>query len=319
MIQLNIMRKSILAIFLLCPIVANADTLGLDDALRATYRACVGIDEELNDLKKMAGINTAVTGVGTGLGIGATAVGIAKSNVDAESRDLYKKLTDYANGYQGVNPTADETEAWLVAFDNAWDDDSLISKKYNELRDKSKKLGNWRTGLMAGNTATNVAGAVIASKNKVDEDLQTQINDCRLAVKNLRNSISQARAEGKDVTEANQIVAACGQYENVDVSKINTRGKGAMVSSIIGTATGVAGTATSAVANSEGIRKDEDAKSGKKSVDDWDKEKNINTAANVLAGASTVASGVATIFNATQISAIKRVSDVASKCTEVLK
>ena len=309
------MRKRILAIFILFPIVANAGTLELDDALRATYKACVGIDEQLNDLKKMAGINTAVTAVGTGLGIGATAVGISKSKQDSVAKDRYIKNIDYTKGKFNVVPTELEMEAFSAEFKKLAEAD----KEYTDARDKSKKLGNWRTGLMAGSTATNVAGAIIAGKNKVDEDLQTQINNCKASVKDLRNSISQARAEGKDVTEANQIVAACGQYENVDVSKINTRGKGAMVSSIIGTATGVAGTATSAVANSESIRKDEEAKTGKKSEDDWDKEKNINTAANVLAGASTVASGMATIFNATQISAIKKVSDVASKCTEVLK
>ena len=33
---------------------AAASVLTLNDALRATYGACVGIDEELADLKKMA-------------------------------------------------------------------------------------------------------------------------------------------------------------------------------------------------------------------------------------------------------------------------
>ena len=36
-----------------------------------------------------------------------------------------------------------------------------------------------------------------------------------------------------------------------------------------------------------------------KSVSDWDKEKNLNTAANALSGASTIASLTATVFNAT--------------------
>ena len=49
------------------------------------------------------------------------------------------------------------------------------------------------------------------------------------------------------------------------------------------------------------------------------KEKNLNTASNVLAGASTVASAMATVFNATQISAIKKAASVAEKCTRVLK
>ena len=87
---------------------------------------------------------------------------------------------------------------------------------------------------------------------------------------------------------------------------------------IVGATTGLAGTITSGVANSESVRKD-GLKPSEKTNADWDKEKNINTAANVLAGASTVASGAATVFNATQIKTIKDVANVAAKCTEALK
>jgi len=66
------------------------------------------------------------------------------------------------------------------------------------------------------------------------------------------------------------------------------------------------------MANTDKIR-DDNTDSGKQ------KEKNLNTAANVLSGATTVASATATVFNATQISAIKKVATVAQKCTEVLK
>ena len=54
-----------------------SDVLPLEDALRATYTACVGIDENLHDLKVLAGINTAVSSVGTAAGVGAVAVVIA--------------------------------------------------------------------------------------------------------------------------------------------------------------------------------------------------------------------------------------------------
>ena len=63
----TIMFLYLIAAFMYAP-VANADILPLNDALRATYTACVGIDDNLADLKKMAGINTAVTGVGTAVG-----------------------------------------------------------------------------------------------------------------------------------------------------------------------------------------------------------------------------------------------------------
>ena len=49
------------------------------------------------------------------------------------------------------------------------------------------------------------------------------------------------------------------------------------------------------------------------------KEKNLNTAANVLAGGTTAASLSGTIFNATQISAIKRAATVADECEGALK
>ena len=302
--------------------MANAEVLSLEDALRATYTACVGIDESLSDLKKMAGINTAVTAVGTAAGAGATVVGIVKADKDSKARGIV----------EGVNSTSTILYNDETIKGHLWDTDKLeefkkeFEKKVKDkiwdeevkpLRDESKTLGDWRTGLMAGNTTTNIAGAIIAGNNKVDEDLQTQIDDCKIAVKNLQDSMMQARMDGKDITEANNIVNICNEYNYVDVSSINDRANGAMISSIVGVATGVAGTVTSAVANSEDIRKDE--KKFDKTDKEWDTEKNWNTAANVLAGTSTVASGVATVFNATQISAIKKVASVAEKCTGVLK
>ena len=327
------MKKIFYGLFLLAPVVANAEVLDLDVALRATYTACVGIDDELADLKKMAGINTAVTGVGTALGVGATAVGIAKASKDAQAeaaaktaKDAVEKAMEYTKDNVGrfKAPTQEQMDAFLAEFkrlgDEEWD------KNVKPLRDESKKLGNWRTGLMAGNTATNIAGAIIAGNNKMDKDLETQIDDCRKAVVNLRDSVVRARIEGQDVAEATEIVSACGEYEYVYVSKINSRAKGALISSIVGATTGVAGTATSAVANSDEIRNENRSgknAEGEKKLDrtdaEWQKEKNWNTAANVLAGTSTVASGVATVFNATQISAIKKVANVAEKCTGVLK
>ena len=58
---------------------ANAELLDLNTALQNTYKSCVGIDEILTDMKKLAGINTAVTAVGSGLGIGATVTGFVKA------------------------------------------------------------------------------------------------------------------------------------------------------------------------------------------------------------------------------------------------
>ena len=296
--------------------VVKAEVFPLDDALRATYTACVGIDDELADLKKMAGINTAVTGVGTAAGAGATVVGLVKASKDKQIANLEEKLARLKELTSRQTITAPNRAELLSETDQYYQDNKdetkTIEDEISVLTKQSKKLGNWRTGLVAGSTATNVAGAIIAGNNKVDDDLQTQIDNCKLAVKNLRDSIMQARFNGEDISEANTIADACKEYDYVDISPINKRAKGAMISSVIGATTGLAGTVTSAMANTDKIR-DDNTDSGKQ------KEENLNTAANVLSGATTVASATATVFNATQISAIKKVAAVAQKCTEVLK
>lgn len=310
-----------LLIGITCCCVTNtaigASILPLDDALRATYVACVGIDDELSDLKKMAGINTAVTAVGTASGIGATAVGLVKTSKDKEADELERLIKELKELEEGQPDATDaEIKEFLAQFESSYDtaikDLETAQEKLDKVTQQSKRLGNWRTGLIAGSTATNIAGAIIAGNNKVNKDLQSQINDCKSAVSNLRNSMMQARIDGIDVHEANQIIAACGEYDYIDLSSINNRAKGAMISSIVGSATGTAGTVTSAIANTDATRND-NTESGKQ------KEKNLNTAANVLSGATTVASATATVFNATQISAIKKVAATAEKCTGVLK
>ena len=110
--------------------------------------------------------------------------------------------------------------------------------------------------MLAGGTATNVASAIIAGNNKVDDDLQTQIDNCKLAVKNLRDSIIQARFNGEDISEANTIAEACKEYNYVDISPINKRAKGVIISSGVGCNNRFSRTVTSAVANTDKTRSD---------------------------------------------------------------
>jgi len=313
-------------IFILSGVSAHAAPVAsLDDTLRATYMACFGIDEELKPLKVKAGINTAVTAVGTAAGAGALATGLVKKKTDKEIEELEKKLAEIhereRNG-EYATPTEDEIEAFINAeFDfgttntasSGPSEADQIQAEIDEKTKKSIKLGNWRTGLLAGNTATNIAGAVIAGTNKVKGDLEAQIKDCIAAVGELRRAVGRAEIEQEgDISEAKGILNACAKYETIDISKINNRATGAMVSSSVGAATGVAGTISSIFANSKKVRND-NSDAGKK------KEKGLNTATNVLAGASTLASGTATVFNATQIKAIKDVSAVAAECTGALQ
>lgn len=305
--------------------VCHADTSPLDVALQNTYLACVEIDDNLSDIKKLAGINTAVTGVGTGLGVGATVTGFVKAKTDRDIEGLEKKLAKIrARERKGEYPTP--TAAQLDSFVNSSgssdktaetkSSDQLsakdIEKEIEEKTKKSKSSGNWRTGLLAGNTATNIAGAIISSRTINKDDIQGQIDACILATKELNNAILAAKMNGEDVSEAKRIYNKCREYEFVDVSPIIKRGKGAMIASSIGAGLGGVGTITSAVANSQTIR-DDNSESGKK------KEKNLNTTSNVLSVGATAASATATVFNATQIAAVKKVAKVSVECTEVLR
>ena len=305
-----------IALFLMfLPFTAMAEVLPLYDALRGTYTACVGIDEELADLKKKAGINTAVTVVGTTTGVGATVTGVVKSSKDSKIEELeikLEQLREIESKNQQQESVENNFEAFASEFETSYSSIAQQLKDYqseiDKLTEQSKKLGNWRTGLLAGSTATNIAGAAISGTNKVSAGLKEQINSCISAVDTLQQSMMQARLNGEDITEAQRIVEACKEYEYVDTSKIDNRAKGAMISSVVGAGLGLAGTITSASANSKDVR---DGGS--------DKEKNLNTTANVLSGVTTVASATATGFNAAQISAIKKVAEVAEKCTGVLK
>lgn len=298
--------------------MASANILSLDDALRATYTACIGINDELTDLKKMAGLNTAITSIGTVAGGVALGTGIAKAKIDAVADEVEAELQAEINKlYElgSMQPHADIVPNFTANSNSSKSNPATPTTASNtkeaeleKLTAQSKKLGNIRTGTLAGATVADTAGAIIAAKNKVDKDLQTRIDECKLAVKDLQSSVTQARLDGQDITKAQQIINACIEYDYIDVSTINNRAKGAMASSIIGATTGLAGTITSAAAN-----RDYDTDSNKQ------KEKNLNSASNVFAGATTVASGVATVFNATQISTIKKVANVAQNCEKALK
>ena len=296
-----------------------ADMLSLDDALRATYTACVDIDDRLHDLKVLAGVNTAVTSVGTAAGIGATVTGVVKSSTDRKIAQLERELQKYIIDNGGLPSILGDKDldGFMTDFEkhlkeSANKQDKKQPKTITELQEQSKKLGNWRTGLLATNTATNIAGVAISASTINKDDFQGQIDACISATKALSSAIMQARMNGEDVTEAEGIYKACTEYEYVDISPIIKRGTGALIPSSVGAATGLAGTVVSGAANSNKVRND-NTDAGKQ------KEKDLNTAANVLSVGATAASVSATVFNATQIAAIKKVATVSEKCTGVLK
>lgn len=311
------MRISVMVLLSLWAGVAHANP-DLSAAIENVRATCGGIGAELTDMKKMAGITTAVTGVGTVTGGVALGTGLAKAKIDKEihkNEELIATLEE-AGAVRIISlDMFYETFADALAQTGTANGQlyaAQLQVKKNKLEQKSKNLGNIRTGTLAAATATNIAGAIMSNTNRVKGDLKQQIDECLASVKTLSNVRMQARIDGSatdtDLARAENIIRACDAWTTVDVSPINKRSTGATVSSGIGAGLGLAGTITSASANSKDVR-DGDA----------DKEKKLNTAANVLAGGTTAAGLSATIFNATQISAIKRAATVADECEGALK
>ena len=312
------MRISVMVLLLLMAGGAHANT-DLTVAIENVRTTCGNISAELSDMKKMAGITTAVTGVGTVAGGVALGTGLAKANVDKEIEELEAQIAELKKSRSGV-PVEKLEIANQSMFNQSLDDfvrtySAELQQKTAELsaaEKKSKTLGNVRTGTLATSTVANIAGAVMSGTNRVKGDLKQQIDECLMSVKTLSNVRMQERisktATDADLARAENIIRACDAWTTVDVSSINNRSTGATISSGIGAGLGLAGTITSASANSKDVRDG-----------DSNKEKNLNTAANVLAGGTTAASLSATIFNATQINAIKRAATVADECEGALK
>ena len=286
----------------------------LDVAIANVRSSCGAISVELADMKMRAGIGTAVSAVGTVTGGVAVGAGMAKTDVDSQIahwRSVLNAMSaqDKASGvvYEEIN-MADLNG--LSADDVVLAELENPNEKLSALEQKSKKLGNVRTGTLATSTAANIAGAVVAGTNRIKGDLQQKIDSCIASVTELSRVRMQARLDGSadDVQLANaeKIIAECGAWETVNVSSIDKRAQGATISSGVGAGLGLVGTITSATANSDNLKDDK-------------KEQNLNKASNILAGGTTLASGAATVFNATQISAIKRAAEVADLCEGALK
>lgn len=312
------MRKAFIVTMLFLSNIAYAGP-ELTAAVENVRDVCGNIGAELTDMKKMAGITTAVTGVGTvagGVGLGA---GIAKAKTDKELSQTEQIIAELkAAGATQVT----SLEMFYETFADALSETGTLNgqayaaqlrAKKDKLMQKSKNLGNLRTGTLAVATATNIAGAIMSGTNRVKGDLKQQIDECLAAVKTLSNIRMQARMDGSatdtELARAERIISACDAWSTIDITPINNRSTGATVSSGIGAGLGLVGTITSASANSDSVRNGDDAQ----------REKNLNTAANVLAGGTTVASATATIFNATQINVIKRAATIADECEGALR
>lgn len=312
--------------------MAHAAT-DLDTALQRVRTTCRGISNDLGRVKTSAGVGTATGAVGTVMGGVALGAGIAKSKTDKEISKWKQVLLDAAiaelqSGEQYETIAEGDLEvAWTAALGGSTKNDLIVvasgevdktvQGNISALEDKSKHLGNVRTGTLAVSTATNLAGALVSATDKSRGDLRERVSACIASVKELQVAYKDARTNGDmDIDTAlrvDRIIDRCGQWKDVDIKKIGDVGTGATVASGIGAGTGLIGTITSGSANKK------TADDGEGGEENAKKVKSLNTASNVLAGTTAVASGVSTVLQASRIGAINKAMSVAEECEGALK
>ena len=314
------MKKILIFIFILFTIMSMADEADViknaEQIYEATRITCSGISDEIGRIANISKINTGVTAVGTVASGGALAAGIAKSNEEKEIDRLIDEIC--ANGgctAEGVEAMTDEQFLLKVLQPMA-----QIAELQQRI-EKSKKLGNWRTGLMAGTIGTNLASAIMSGLNTNQSDLIQHISACNEMIKSIPDMEMELRKSGIGpmhapvVKQLSNIRTWCNQININDIEKIENRMKGVMGTSIAGTAIGVVGVGTSAAANSD---KYMDYKFSL-TEEEKKKERALNTTANVMAGANIATGAVETGLNISLITLTKKLMDQANRCEEVLQ
>ena len=314
---------TLLFVILVMPAMAaetNEDVIrrGAEQIFEATRIACSGISDEIARVANISKANTAVTAVGTVAAGGALVAGVKKSQEEEEIEKLIDKICQ-AGGCtaDGVSAMSNET-----FFNNVLQPMAEIIELQERIK-KSKQLGNWRTGLMAGTIGTNLASAIMSGLNINQSDLVQHISACNEMIKSIPDIEMQLKKAGINpneypiVKQLSSVNTWCNQIDTKDIEKIEKRMKGVMGTSIAGTAIGVVGVGTSAAANSDKYM-DQDNKM-KLSEEDKKKEHALNTTANIMAGANVATGAVETGLNISLITLTKRLVESAGRCENIFK
>ena len=312
-----------LSMVLCCPFMSRADEM--EDAIRraeemfeATRIACSGISDEISKVSTISKANTAVTAVGTVAATGALAVGIKKS----QEEEQLEKMIDEWRSKNECTPekiTKMEDKDLLLNCLQPMTQIMGLQEKIN----KSKTLGNWRTGLMAGTIGTNLASAIMSGLNINQSDLIQHVTACNNMIESLQDVEIELRRVGANPMEApvvkniNNARTWCNKINAKDIEKIEKRMKGVLGTSVVGGVIGVVGVGTSAAANSDKYTTAENRL--KMTKEDRNTAHALNTTANVMAGANIATGAVETGLNISLITLTKKLMQQAGQCEEVLK
>ena len=282
----------------------RADVLtDAQSALDVARIACSGLSDEISRVSGMAVAGVATNAVGAVAGAAAVGVGVEKA---ADDKQQWEKT---------VNVSCDFQSVYEYDLNQGME---LVGQMGDLYSERSKRLGNWRTGLMAGAGVTHIASAVLGGINLNQTDLEQHVMACNNAVNQLQILRKQMADEGISPFanpirgHVEIIIDRCAGINVADVEKIERREKVVLGTSATGAAAAIAGAVTSASANSDKMRQ---------AVDEAGKNKynQLNTASNALAGVSGVGSVVSTVFNASLVKLTRQMIKRAQECEGALQ
>ncbi|MDR1696712.1 MAG: hypothetical protein LBR41_00635, partial [Rickettsiales bacterium] len=270
--------KKILLICVAMPItVAVGDDLQTSATLQEAEQiylsatdVCGGISDQISQVSGISKINTAVSGVGAVAAGGALYAGIKKSAEDERIEELERQICESG----GCDSNSLEQMSDMDYLTSVLNPMSEIAELQERIQ-KSKQQGNWRTGLLFGSGAANIASAILAGTNKDQSDLIQHTIACNNAISELTRIRGVMMASGllsadNPIAEPiSNAVLNCRTINISDLEKIERRMKTVMGTSIAGAATGTAGGIVSATANSDSVRNN-NTDAGQQ------KEKNLN-------------------------------------------
>lgn len=299
------MRCLILSV-LMCYVTvwgARADVLqDAQDALDVARVACSGLSDDISRVSGLAVAGVATNAAGAIAGGAAVGVGAAKA---ANDKERLSQRVNISCDFQTVYELEPDAHLGLI---------TAMSDIYTE---QSKKLGNWRTGLMVGAGMTHIASAVLAGINMNQSELVQHVTACNAALDHLVSVRKQLADAGINPFSnpvrgrVENVVNACEKINVADVQKIERKEKVVVGSSATGAAMAIAGVVTSASANSDKMRSAAD-------VDGMQKFNKLNAASNALAGVSAAGSLVSTIAGAGAVKLVRQMMRDATRCAEAL-
>jgi len=288
------------------------------ELFNATKIVCSNISDDISKVSKVSKVNTAVTAVGTAASGGALVAGLKKSQEEKQIDELIDKMCK-DGGCNAETVRAMDLDEFYTKVMVPFSEIATLQEKL----ERSKKLGNWRTGLMAGTIGTNLASAILSGVNTNQSDLIQHIEACNSMIASLSNVSAKLRAAGVSPIDnpiVNKIDSArtwCTQINTKDVEKIENRMKGVMGTSIAGVVIGGVGTTTSAMANSDKYMNTKNRLS--LTDEEKTKEKRLNTTANIMAGANIGTGLVETGLNISLITLTKKMMRQAEQCEDIFK